>query len=63
KYLRRKAEDARDTIAETGGQVRDTLAETGESIAKAGRRVYRKGAAAVEGASELIDRGRRRVEL
>ncbi len=42
KYLRRKAEDARDSIVETGEQVRDTLADTRETIADAGRQAYKK---------------------
>ena len=41
KYLRRKAEDARDT-----------LVETGESILDAGKDMYRKGMKAATGAAE-----------
>ena len=65
KYLRRKAEDARDTVVETTGQVRDTLVETGGTVLEAGRSVYRKGAdiasEAREGAASVLDRGRKRV--
>lgn len=54
KYLRRKVEDAGDTIAETG-----------ESVLDAGRGVYRKGVsaatAAAESAADLLERGRKRV--
>jgi gas vesicle protein len=67
KLIRRRAEDARDTIAETGGQIRDrvvettgqirdTLVETGESIADAGRGVYRKGASVAAGAASVVGR-------
>ena len=39
KLIRRKAEDARDTIVETGGQVRDRVVEAGESVAETARGV------------------------
>lgn len=67
KLIRRKAEDARDSIAETGGQLRDSIAEvggqvrdrlteTGESIAGAGREAYRKGATLAAGAAGALGR-------
>ena len=65
KYIRRKAEDARDSLADTTGQFRDTLVEKGESVLDAGRGAYRKGvkvaAGAAEAASDLFDRTRQQV--
>lgn len=65
KLIRRKAEDTKDAIVEKGGQVRDTLVETGESIADAGRGLYRKGAgiaaSAAEGATDIFEKSRRAV--
>ncbi len=61
KYLRRKAEDARDTVVETTGQVRDTLKDTAETMVDAATGVYRKTASAAEGAFGVLNRGRRRV--
>ncbi len=62
RYLRRKAEDARDAVVEAGEQIRDKVADTGESIWDAGRGVYRKASTAVEGAAEMFEAGRRRVK-
>ena len=62
KLIRRKAEDARDTVVEAGEQVRDRVAEAGESVADAAREVYRKGASMAAGATGLFDAGRRAVK-
>ncbi len=61
RMLRRKAEDARSAIAETGGQIRDTLVDTGETILDAGRDVYRKASTAAAGATGIFETGRRAV--
>lgn len=61
RMLRRKAEDAREAIAETGGQIRDTLVDTGETILDAGRGVYRKASTAAAGATGIFEAGRRVV--
>jgi gas vesicle protein len=61
KYLRRKAEDARDSLADTGEQIRDTIFETGEQIRDAGTRAYRAAAVAAGGAADVIGRGVHRV--
>jgi gas vesicle protein len=61
KVLRRKAEDARDSIAETSGQVRDRVVEAGGSVAEAARVVYRKGATMAAGAASVL--GRKAEEL
>jgi len=63
KLIRRKAEDARDTIVETGGQVRDRVVEAGESVAETARGVYRKGATMAAGAAGVIDAGRRAAKI
>jgi len=52
KLIRRKAEDARDSVVEASGQV-------GESVADAAREVYRRGASMAAGASGIFDAGRR----
>ncbi len=52
KLIRRKAEDAKDVIVETGGQIRDTITETGETIFDAGKDAYRKSVSAAAGAAE-----------
>ncbi len=62
KLIRRKAEDARDTVVEAGEQVRDRVAEASESVADAAREVYRKGASMAAGASGIFDAGRRVVK-
>ena len=59
RMLRRKAEDAREAIAEAGGQIRDTLVDTGETILDAGRGAYRKASTVAAGATELFEAGRR----
>ncbi len=52
KAIRRKAEDVKESLIETGGQIRDTLAEKGENILDAGRDVYRRGVHAASEAAE-----------
>jgi gas vesicle protein len=63
KFIRRKAEDTRDTVVDKTGQIRDALVETGESIAEAGRDVYRKGtglaSSAASGAANFFDMSRK----
>jgi gas vesicle protein len=59
KLIRRKAEEARDTIADAGAQVRDKVVETGESIAETGRGVYRRGATMAAGAAGAFEAGRK----
>jgi gas vesicle protein len=59
KLLRRKAEDAREAIAETTGQIRDKVVTTGETIADAGRDVYRKASGAASAAAGVFDPGKR----
>jgi gas vesicle protein len=61
RLIRRKAEDARDTLVETGENIRDTLAETGGTILDAGKDVYKKGVGVAAGAADLFERGRRMV--
>ena len=63
KLVRRKAEDARDTIVEAGGRVRDKAVEAGESVAEAARGVYRKGTTMAAGAAGVIDAGRRAAKI
>ncbi len=62
KLIRRKAEDARDTVVEASGQVRDRVSEASESVADAAREVYRKGASMAAGATGLYESGRRIVK-
>lgn len=62
RLIRRKAEDARDTVVEASGQVRDRVTEAGESVADAARGVYRKGASVAAGASGVFEAGRRVVK-
>ena len=62
RLIRRKAEDARDTVVEAGGQVRDRVTEAGESVKDAAREVYRKGASVAAGASGVFEAGRRAVK-
>lgn len=50
KYLRKKAEQAKDKVAEAG-----------EDLAEKGRALYEKGAKVVEEAGELLERGRKWV--
>jgi gas vesicle protein len=52
KLIRRKAEEAKDSLAEAGGHIKDALVEKGEHIVDAGKEVYRKGVSAVAGAAE-----------
>jgi gas vesicle protein len=61
RLIRRKVEDARDTLVETGESIRDTLAETGGTILDAGKDVYKKGVGVASGAADLLERGRRMV--
>jgi gas vesicle protein len=61
RLLRRKAEDARDAIAETTGQIRDKVVTTGETIADAGRDVYRKAGTAASAAAGLFEASKRVV--
>jgi gas vesicle protein len=63
KLIRRKAEEARDSVVEAGGQVRDRVAGAGESVADAARGVYRKGASAAAGAAGIFDAGRRAAKI
>ena len=62
KLIRRKAEQAKDSLVETGEHFKDALVEKGEHLVDAGRGVYRKGLSAVAGAAEsaagLISRAR-----
>jgi gas vesicle protein len=50
KYLRKKAEEAKEKVAEAG-----------EDLAEKGRALYEKGAKVVEEAGELLERGRKWV--
>jgi gas vesicle protein len=62
KLIRRKAEEAADSLVETGERFKDTLVKKGEHIVDAGKGVYRKGLSAVaeaaESAAGLISRAR-----
>ncbi len=59
RYLRRRAEDAREAIVDAGEQIRDRVVDTGESILDAGRDMYRKASSAAEGAAGLFENRRR----
>jgi gas vesicle protein len=61
KLIRRKAEDARETISDTTEQIRDKVVGTGEQILDAGREVYRKGAEFASSAAGIFEAGRRIV--
>ena len=65
KLIRRKAEDAKETLVETSEQIRDRIAETSESALKAGRTAYRKSVdlatGAAESAAELLSRAKAQV--
>jgi gas vesicle protein len=50
RHIRRKAED-----------VRETLAETGEELLEKGRGIYKRGAQVAGEAAELFERGRKAV--
>jgi gas vesicle protein len=50
RYIRRRAEDARET-----------LAETGEELLEKGRTIYKRGAQVAGEAAELLERGRKAV--
>jgi gas vesicle protein len=50
RYIRRKTEDARET-----------LAETGEELLEKGRDIYKRGAQVAGEAAELLERGRKAV--
>lgn len=50
RYIRRKAEEARET-----------LSETGDEILEKGRDLYKRGAQVADEAAELIERGRKAV--
>ncbi len=63
KLIRRKAEDAKDKIVETSGQIKDTLVETGETIADAGRDIYKKSTQLAGGAANLFEAGRRAARI
>ena len=52
KFIRRKAEDSRDALAETGKDVLDR-----------GREYYEKGCKIAEEAGELFERGRKKLAL
>jgi gas vesicle protein len=62
KLMRRKAEEAKDSLADAGEHIKDALVEKGEHIVDAGKEVYRKGVSAVAGAAEsaagMISRAR-----
>ena len=62
KLIRRRAEEARDTVVEAGGQVRNKVAGASESVADAAREVYRKGASMAAGAAGVYESGRRIVK-
>jgi gas vesicle protein len=59
KLIRRKTEDAKDAIVDAGTQVRDKVVETGESLAEAGRGVYRRSATLAAGAAGAFEAVRR----
>jgi gas vesicle protein len=50
KYLRKKAEEAKEKVVDAG-----------EDLTDKGRTLYEKGAKVVEGAGELLERGRKWV--
>jgi gas vesicle protein len=50
RYIRRRAEDARET-----------LAETSEELLEKGRTIYKRGAQVAGEAAELLERGRKAV--
>jgi gas vesicle protein len=62
KLLRRKAEDAKESILETSEQLRDKVADTGETLRDAGRDIYRKATAAAAEAADVLEMGRRAVK-
>ncbi len=54
RYLRKKGENARDAVVEKGQ-------ELGDDIVDRGRKIYQRGVAIAEDASELLERGRKLV--
>jgi gas vesicle protein len=58
KFIRRRAEDAKDSLVEAGEQIKDTLVEKGEGILEAGKEVYRKGMNVATGAAGVFNRAR-----
>jgi gas vesicle protein len=63
KLIRRKAGDARDSVAEASGQVRDKVVGASETVADAARDVYRKGATMAAGAAGIFEAGRRAAKI
>jgi gas vesicle protein len=63
RYLRRKAEDARETVVDAGEELRERVADVGETLLDRGRGVYRRAASAAEDAAGLFDAGRRKIKL
>lgn len=51
KFIRRRAEDAKDSLVETGEHIKDTLVEKSEGILEAGKDAYRKGMNVATGAA------------
>lgn len=63
KLIRRKAGDARDSVAEASGQVRDKVVGASETVADAARDVYRKGQTMAAGAAGIFEAGRRAAKI
>jgi gas vesicle protein len=57
-YAPYSGKDARKLIRRKAEDMKDSLAETGENIVDAGKDVYRKGAGVASGAAGLISRVR-----
>jgi gas vesicle protein len=64
-YAPQSGKETRKLIRRSAEDTRDAIAAKGESITEAGRELYRKGAGIAatmtEGASDILERGRRVV--
>ena len=60
-YAPRSGEDTRKYLRKKAEQAKDKVVEAGEGLADQGRALCNKGARLVEGAGELLERGRKWV--
>ncbi len=60
-YAPQSGEDTRKYLRKKAEQAKDKLADAGEEVADKGRALYKKGAKVVESAGEMLERGRKWV--
>jgi gas vesicle protein len=60
-YAPQSGEETRKYLRERAGQAKDKVAEAGEDLAGKGRALYEKGAKVVSEAGDLLERGRQWV--